>query len=167
MRFVWLMLVLAFALFTACAQKAEPGQSTSPFGVDLRLQTMDNKTVTLKELHGKVVILDLWDTWCPPCRKEIPHFITLHNKYGAKGVVILGAALGREGREAVLTFIKTAGINYTNVLASEELIKALTPIEGIPTTLVLDKKGVVYKRYVGYRDYAVFENDIKTLLAQS
>ncbi len=167
MKSIMLLLVSTFALFAACGQKVESGESAKSFGADLRLQTLDGKTVTLADFHGKVVIVDLWDTWCPPCRKGIPHFINLHTNYQAKGLVVLGVALGREGREAVVNFIEKAGVNYTNVMATEQLIKSLSPIEGIPTTLVLDKKGAIYKRYVGYRDYAVFENDVQSLLKQS
>nr|HPI74839.1 TlpA disulfide reductase family protein [bacterium] len=131
---------------------------------EMRLQTMEGKTVTLADFRGKVVIIDIWDTWCPPCRMEIPHFIDLYKTYKGKGLEIIGAAIGREGKDAVVKFIKDNGVNYTNVQATEELLRTYGPIQGIPTTLVLDKKGNVYKKYVGYQDRSVFENDILTLL---
>ena len=70
------------------------------------------KTV-LENNKGKVVILDLWATWCPPCRKEIPGFINLYNKYQGKGVEILGIAFDENGVEVVPPFIKKMGINYS------------------------------------------------------
>ena len=121
----------------------------------------------MNDYKGKVLILDIWDTWCPPCRKEIPHFIDLYSNFKGKGVEILGAAIGREGRDKVADFIKQNKVNYPNVLASEELLKTYGPIRGIPTTLVIDQKGGIYKKYVGYQDREVFENDIKALLKRS
>jgi len=122
------------------------------------------KKLTLADFRGKVVIVDFWDTWCPPCRMEIPHFIDLHSRYKNKGFEMLGIVLGREGKPKVLDFIKNNRVNYTNAYANEAFLDAYGPIDGIPTTFVIDQKGQIYKSYTGYRDKEVFEGDIKTLL---
>jgi len=77
---------------------------------------------------------------------------------------MIGVVLGREGKEKVLDFIKSNKINYVNAYATEAFLNAYGPIEGIPTTFVIDQQGRIYKSYTGYRDKAVFENDIKALL---
>ncbi len=160
-KIAWTLMLALFTI-TACGQKENASAKAGE--TKMKLQTMEGKTVTLDDFRGKVVIVDIWDTWCPPCRMEIPHFIDLYKTYKGKGLEIIGAAIGREGKDAVVKFIKDNGVNYINVQATEELLTTYGPIQGIPTTLVLDKKGGVYKKYVGYQDRSVFENDIQTLL---
>jgi thiol-disulfide isomerase/thioredoxin len=168
MRNLLLAVLLAVFAITACGQNKSETATPSPSGGEsFHLQTLEGRAVTLKDFKGKVLILDIWDTWCPPCRKEIPHFIDLYSSYKGKGVEILGAAIGREGRDKVVDFIRQNKVNYPNVLASEELLNTYGPIQGIPTTLVIDQKGGIYKKYVGYQDQEVFENDIKALLERS
>jgi len=169
MKKIAVTLVLTLFALSACGQNKDKGKSsqtgTTKAELNLKLQTIEGRTVTLKDYLGKVVILDIWDTWCPPCRMEIPHFIDLYSTYKSKGLEIIGAAIGREGKEAVAKFIKDNGVNYTNVFVTQELLNAYGPVQGIPTTMVLDQKGVVYKKYVGYQSREVFEADIKALLS--
>jgi len=161
-QLLMLTLVILVLAGTGCSQQNQGGQVRP--APDFKLETLDGKTVTLKDFKGKVLILDVWDTWCPPCRMEIPHFIDLYATYKAKGLVIFGAALGRDGREAVITFSKKNKINYPGGIANDELLEAYGPISGIPTTFIIDQKGRIVRTYVGYRDKGVWENDIKTLL---
>ncbi len=144
-------------------QKSAVNQNAPKAG-DFKLVTLDGEQVTLKSYAGKVLILDLWDTWCPPCKAEIPHFIELYNQYNSKGLEILGVAFGREGEPAVRNFAKNFGVNYKTALANQELMNAYGPINSIPTTFVIDQNGRIFKKYIGYRDKSIFENDITTLL---
>jgi cytochrome c biogenesis protein CcmG, thiol:disulfide interchange protein DsbE len=163
--FMFILVILVLA-GTGCSQQNPGSQSAGQarLAPDFKLEKFDGKTVSLKDFKGKVLILDVWDTWCPPCRMEIPHFIELYEKYQAKGLVIFGAALGRDGREAVIAFNQKNKINYPGGFANEELLQAYGPISGIPTTFIIDQKGRIVRTYVGYRDKRVGENDIKTLL---
>jgi thiol-disulfide isomerase/thioredoxin len=164
---VMAVLFLSVGAQTGCTQQKDKnsavlsGLKKAPA---FELMSTDGKKVTLAGYEGKVVIVDFWDTWCPPCRMEIPHFIELYSQYKGKGFEMLGVVLGREGKDKVLDFIKTNKINYTNAYVSETFLNAYGPIEGIPTTFVIDQKGRIYKSYTGYRDKSVFENDIKALL---
>ena len=160
-------ILLAASVQTGCTQQKEKSKTTSPAlkqAPAFELTSTDGKKITLADYKGKVVIVDFWDTWCPPCRMEIPHFIELYSQYKAKGFEMLGVVLGREGKAKVLDFIKTNNINYPNAYSTEAFLNAYGPIEGIPTTFVIDQKGYIYKTYTGYRDKAVFEGDIKALL---
>lgn len=165
-----LALVAAFLTLgaqTGCTQQKEKSAASAGAlkkAPNFSLTTTDGKTVTLADYKGKVVIVDFWDTWCPPCRMEIPHFIELTTQYRSKGFEMLGVALGREGKDTVVNFIKQNKINYTNAYSTNEFLNAYGPIDGIPTTFVIDQNGQIYKTYVGYRDKAVFEADIKALL---
>ncbi len=106
----------------------------------------------------------MWDTWCPPCRAEIPHFIELYKQYKSSGLEILGVAFGREGEAAVRKFGSDFGINYSSALANQDLMNGYGPVNSIPTTFVIDQNGKIYQKYIGMRPKAIFENDVKTLL---
>ena len=162
---VGLMVVLGAQ--TGCTQQKEKSTATAATinkAADFELMSTEGKKVTLADYKGKVVIVDFWDTWCPPCRMEIPHFIDLYDQYRTKGFEMLGVVLGREGKSTVLDFIKKNKINYTNVYSTEKFLGDYGPINGIPTTFVIDQKGQIYRTYVGYRDKSIFEGDIKALL---
>lgn len=169
-----LFLSLLLAGMTACSNDeralAETPKSAAIAGetaaVNFSFRTLEGTDKAFSDYRGQVVIVDLWDTWCPPCRMEIPHFIELQKQYGDRGFTMLGVAFGREGVDAVKTFVKNNGVNYPNALMTQEIMNQFGDITGIPTTFVIDKKGAVYQKYVGYREKSVFESDIKTLLAR-
>ena len=128
------------------------------------VETLSGEQIALSDYQGKVVIVDLWDTWCPPCRMEIPHFIELYNEYNDQGFEMIGLAFGRDGLPAVKEFIEEYGINYINATVNQDVINRLGSPRGIPTTYVFDQTGNIHQKYVGYREKSIFENDIKTLL---
>ncbi len=156
-------LMLGIGVQTGCTQQKENAASLKKAPA-FSLVSTEGKSITLADYRGKVVIVDFWDTWCPPCRMEIPHFIELYSQYRSRGFEMLGVVLGREGKQKVLDFIKTNKINYTNAYSTEAFLDAYGPIDGIPTTFVIDQQGRIYKSYTGYRDKSVFEGDIKALL---
>lgn len=134
---------------------------------DFALKDLDGKVHRLSDYRGKVVIVDFWDTWCPPCRKGIPEFVELHKAYADKGFAMIGVAGGRYGVEAVRSFVRQNRVPYVNLLANDEVYKGFGPIDAIPTTFVIDQQGYVYQKYVGYTPKDVFERDIKKLLART
>ena len=130
------------------------------------LRHPDGKEVTLADFTGKVVILNFWATWCPPCVKEIPHFIALYEEYKAQGVEMVGISVDREGVDVVKSFVQGHQVNYPILMSDGKVLPAYGGILSIPTTFVIDKEGEIRKQYVGYRDKSVFEADIEALLAK-
>ncbi len=128
------------------------------------LQDLNGKNVSLSDLRGKVVILDFWATWCPPCIQEIPHFIELYEQYKDRGFAMVGISLDQAGISVVKSFVQKYRINYPILMTDGWVDKAFGGIPGIPTTFVIDSAGNIRQKYIGYRDKAVFENDIKALL---
>lgn len=118
----------------------------------------------LSDFKNKVVIVDFWATWCPPCRAEIPHFIDLYSQYKDHGLEIIGIALDFNGEKVVPGFASKNNINYTILFGGEEVSDLYGGIAAIPTTFIIDKDGYIRKKYIGYNEKAVFENDIKELL---
>jgi peroxiredoxin len=137
------------------------GLKTAP---DFNLKNLAGGMVKLSDYRGKVVILDFWATWCPPCIKEIPDFVELQKEYGDKGLIILGISLDQNPKQALPAFIKKYKVNYPILLTDGKVDKAFGGVTGIPTTFVIDQKGEIYKQYVGFRPKQVFETDIKALL---
>ncbi|MCC6326291.1 MAG: TlpA family protein disulfide reductase [Candidatus Brocadia sp. AMX3] len=112
---------------------------------------------------GKVVIVDLWATWCPPCRKEIPGFINLYNKHRSKGVEIIGIAFDENGVEVVPPAVKKMGINYPVYLGGGDIAEA-HDLQAYPTTLVYGKDGKIASRHVGFVSEKEFDDEIGMLL---
>ncbi len=162
-RIMFIFLVLMFISTCGCSQKKDVNASNSKL-LDYSLRSVNGDYVNLSSIKAKVFIVDFWDTWCPPCRMEIPGFIKLYKKYHSKGLEILGLALGRRGVGDVLEFVTSEGINYPCYIASEDIIDAFGGIRGIPTTFVLNSRGEIYRKYVGMRPISVFENNIQQLL---
>lgn len=148
------------------AATSRPGQAdmVGRQAPDFALRNLDGKEVKLADLKGKVVILDFWATWCGPCVKEIPHFIELYKQYKEQGFEMVGISTDRDGVGVVKSFVKKHKINYSILMADGKVQQAYGEIRAIPTTFIMDKSGKIQRQYIGYRDKAVFEADIKAIL---
>jgi len=129
---------------------------------DFTVNTINNGTITLSQSSGKVIILNFWATWCPPCRAEIPDFIALYNKYKDKGVAIIGLSVDKR-EETVKKFIEENGINYPIGMGNEEIVHNYGGISGIPTSFIIDREGNIKEKFIGLRSKEFFENTVKKL----
>lgn len=125
----------------------------------------------LEQFKGKVVLLNLWATWCPPCRVEIPSLVNLQRKYGDKGLAVVGVSLdpvdprGGGGAAAVAPFVQKAGINYTVWMIEDyKALKDYPMGLGYPTTYLIGRDGRVLRQYVGAESEETFENDVNLAL---
>jgi peroxiredoxin len=139
-------------------------QTSYPVAPDFKLQDLNGKEVKLSDQKGKVVIIDFWATWCPPCRKGIPEFVELQNEYGADKLVILGISVDQDEASVVRNFAQSYQINYPVLFYTPDVISAYGGIEGIPTTFIVDKQGRVRQRVVGYQPKMYFTQMINSLL---
>lgn len=126
------------------------------------LVDLAGKKVSLSDFQGKIVVLDFWATWCPPCRREIPDFISLQNQYASQGVQIVGIALDEP--EKVQAFARENGMNYPVLLGDNAISAKYGGIEGIPTTFIIDRSGRIVNRFEGFRPRETFETEIRKLL---
>lgn len=129
---------------------------------DFTLVDVKGENVSLSDFKGKVIILNFWATWCGPCKMEIPSFIELQDKY-RDDLVILGVSLDQSGPAAVVPYVEQSGINYPIVYGNGQVVQAYGGVRGIPTTFIIDRDFNINKKYVGYREHSVFENDVLTL----
>ena len=155
---------LLFSIFS-CSQKKESESigeiKTAPYFI---LSDLNGKMVSIKDFNGKVLILNFWATWCFPCREEIPNFQDLYAQYKSKGLEIIGISLDEGGSDVLKTFVKDYRISYPILIGNEEVTNVYGGIRGIPTTFVINRKGDIIKKYIGYTDKETFEQDVKPLL---
>jgi thiol-disulfide isomerase/thioredoxin len=169
------MRLLYFLLFTfylllalACRPSAAPvSVSNRPVSVNgvpqtklppakavenLGWQTFDNQPVKLGEMKGKVVVLDLWATYCEPCIREIPHLVQLQEKYKAQNFEIVGLHVGGEkDRPKVPEFVEKLKMNYTLGYPEDDLMSALSGDDDrIPQTFVFGRDGKLISKIVGF-----------------
>jgi len=107
--------------------------------VDFTLTDLQGKTWSMKELRGKVVLVNFWATWCPPCRKEMPDLDALYRQFAGQGLVIL--AVSDETQEKVRPFIEQRKIGYPILLDPDRKINTLFHIESLPESFVYDREG--------------------------
>ena len=153
--------ILACALFAGCTDKKKEGATAA--APDFTLQDISGKKVRLADLKGKVVLIDFWATWCPPCRAEIPAIERLHAQYGSKGLTILAISLDEGGWDGVQSFAKEHKISYT-VLRGTEDVSGKYMVRLIPSMFLIDKQGNIKKQYMGGGNVEVVEQEIKALL---
>ena len=149
-----------------------PGSTPAP---EFTLATTTGELVSMSDLRGKVILLNFWGTWCGPCRMELPDFVKLYDKYNKDGLEIVGITIRRgESIKDVAKFQDQWGLNYLllNDINGNEVSEVTMAysqaigqmINGIPTTLVIDREGFIVNGFVGPRREQVFYNAIKPYL---
>ncbi len=189
-----LALVLSVAFSTACSSDADKVQTKDVASATLSAEApakeksvFEIKTVNLGDqvlpdftweqngktikfsdyIKDKVVFINFWGTWCPPCRAEIPYIVQLQKEYKDKDFVVVGFALERNpGTEGVQKFVDAQGINYINFISSRtdqnamQIVSHFGQINAVPTTMIFNKKGEKVETIVGGRDYKSFKASI-------
>ena len=166
MRTLLLALLSVAALLAAPAGHAAdaPRPKKAP---EWTLKDVDGKPVSLSQFRGKVVVLDFWATWCPPCLTEIPGYIALQRKYAGDGLVVVGVSVDTDGPAPVKKFAQAKGINYTIVMADDTIQDLYGPLQGYPTTFIIDRDGLIRSSKLGRKPAAQFEKAVLSVLRPS
>ena len=152
------ILLLSFSLLDLASAQSK---QKAP---DFTLRSADGKTYQLSKMQGKVVVVNFWATWCPPCKREIPDFIEVFRKYQDKGLEIVGISMDQGGWNDVTPFLKQNKINYPIVLGNDRVSDEYGGITAIPTTFIIDKNGYIVDTQIGMMSKAQLEAKIKHLL---
>jgi len=159
---VFLVILFIITIFIGCGDtNAEKTISTSSVA-DFELKDINGRTLKLSSHKGKVIILNFFATWCPPCRMEMPDFNEIAKDYKGK-VEIIGVNVGRESLAKVREFVKSYDLKFTIAIDDGTVSQLYGPIRAIPVSVVIDKDFNIAKRYIGARPKEIFIEDIEAL----
>jgi peroxiredoxin len=158
----------AVFLVLAAVSGCSTGEADTAEAPDFTLEDLRGNSVTLSDYRGKVVLLDFWATWCPPCRRSIPEMVDLQERYGEEGLVILGVSLddpARASDEFLREFKDANRMNYTVLRGNQAVVADYFGDErfSIPTLFVVNRQGRIVDKHVGFRPGAV-EESLKEVL---
>ena len=131
----------------------------------LQVHDLAGKPISLKALRGKVVLLDFWATWCEPCQEEMPRLAALQKQAGPKGLQIVGLSMDDQA-STVRAFLADHPLPYPVAMATPALAERYGKILGLPTLIVIDRKGHLVKRHVGTLPAAQLNAEVDALLAR-
>ena len=117
---------------------------------DFTLERLDGEEIRLSDLRGKVVLLNFWATWCPPCRSEMPAFQEAYADYEEEGFVILAVNATRQDTpEKVVAFIAEYGLSFPVVLDEKGEVNQLYLVQSLPTSFFIDEEGIIQEVVIG------------------
>jgi len=154
-----LLLTLVLPLLVSCGEQQQ--QSSTPLGEkyigqpapDFTLADMQGQQVTLAQLRGKVVLLNFWATWCPPCREEMPSMERLHQQFKDQGLVMLAVNVEQNGYQAVSNFLDRTPYSFSILLDDKADVQNLYHVYRFPETFLIDRNGNVVEKLTGGRDW--------------
>ena len=124
---------------------------------DFTFPGLDGKNTSLSDYKGKVVLVNIWATWCPPCVYEMPSMQKLYNEFNGKNFEILAVSIDAAGVDAVAPFMKKHKLSFPALMDPKGTIKSMYRVTGIPESFIIDKQGVLVGKIIGPRDWATQE----------
>lgn len=131
---------------------------------DFTLNDASGNPVKLSDFRGKVVLLNFWATWCPPCKIEIPWFDEFQRTYGDRGFVVLGVSMDEDGWKSVKPYIDNQKIGYRMMVGNDDIALLYGGLEAVPTTLIIDRSGRIAATHTGLTGKQVLETEVKAIL---
>lgn len=140
---------LLFCVLLSCPFSALAGAVVGSAAPDFSLHDMQGRQVRLSDLRGKVVIVNFWATWCPPCRAEMPSMETLYQTFKEDDLVLLALNVEEDGRELVENFLRESPYSFPILLDSEAEVQQRYGVFQFPESFIIDRNGVVVKKVIG------------------
>lgn len=132
---------------------------------EFSVKDLQGREISSADLRGNVVLIDFWATWCQPCKKEMPGYQKLLGRYGSRGFAVVGFKFDTmKDMEDPIMFAKNMGVRYPLAVATDDLKQKFGGIEGLPTTLLYDREGVLREKVIGFEYTDNIESKVKSLL---
>jgi cytochrome c biogenesis protein CcmG, thiol:disulfide interchange protein DsbE len=139
--------------------------SAGKLAPDFKLKALDGTTISLSSLRGKVVFLNVWATWCGPCREEMPSIQTLYDDFkNNPDFVVLAVSQDSEGRSAVDSYVRGNAYRFTVLLDPQNIVGDAYDVSGIPETFIIDREGRIVAHHLGPYDWA--KSDMRDALRE-
>jgi thiol-disulfide isomerase/thioredoxin len=151
--------MIVFAHASVCGQNAIAPQ--------FALKDINGRIVRLRAYRGKVVLINFWATWCPPCRAEMPDLVRLQREHAKQGLQIIGITYPPETKTLVRTFARSLKVNYPIILGTRQIKARFSSDETLPLTVVIDREGKVMDVINGILLRQEFDEKIKPLLTKN
>ncbi len=153
-----------FAMLLALLVLVQPVAAASKMPSFVLPDAVTGESVNSEIFSGKALLITFFATWCPPCMQEVPDLIKLHAKYSSKGFSVIGLSVDESGPKTVKKLIEKRSINYPVFMADGATARSFGGVVGIPTSFLVNSKGIVVKKYPGYVPRIILENDIKQIM---
>lgn len=147
-RILAVLLLLLAVMASGCSKKEVPAQEGAA-APDFTLSDLSGKQVQLSSLKGKVVLVNFWATWCPPCREEIPSMVKLNQIMQGKNFQMLAISVDEGGKQAVQEFFRQNGVTLPALLDTDGSVSRRYGTTGVPETFIVDGKGMIRKKVIG------------------
>jgi peroxiredoxin len=157
---------LTVLLFAAAACAGAGSSQVNVAAPDFSLRDLRGQTISLSDYDGKVLVLNFWATWCPPCRAEIPDFVEAYDELNGDGLEIVGVTMEDISAEDLEDFARGMKMNYVVAFGTNEIARAYRPGQYIPSTIIIDKKGIIRHRHVGRMDKDALLKVVSPLLEE-
>jgi thiol-disulfide isomerase/thioredoxin len=147
-KYFYLLAGLIFLSLSAC-QKESVSPALPKQAPDFTLTSLSGQKFRLADLRGKVVMLNFWATWCPPCQEEVPSLAILNKTMSGKDFQMFAVAIDKEGRNAVEGYFSRTGVRLPTLLDASGNVGKIFGITGVPETFIIDKRGFIRKKVIG------------------
>ena len=158
---VVLLALVTLVVLAGCPSREKTAPSSS--APDFTLADLSGNKVRLSDQKGKVVLIEFWATWCPPCRASIPGIERLYRTYGEKGLAVLAISMDEGGWDKVKAFSEEHGITYP-VLQGNDDVATKYMVRMIPAVYIVDRQGTIAKQFIGGGSDQDIEKEIQALL---
>lgn len=151
---------------SAYRRGGESGGSLAIPAAVVEFPSLDGDSASLARYEGQVVLLNLWGTWCPPCRREIPDLVEVHGKLQERGGTVVGLAVDSGTPAEIRDFVDEFGVNYPIWYSRGARVMEHYDAVGYPTTMLIDRDGVIRERWLGPQTAESLMEDLEPYLAE-
>jgi len=157
------LLVILLVSVSVWSVTVGPALAASQMPAFSLADVVTGKTVDSRTFQGKTLLITFFATWCPPCVQEIPGLIKLQNEFSGKNFSVVGLSVDQEVT-VVQNMVVAKGINYPVMMADNAVTRDFGGVYGIPTSFLVNSKGLIVKKYAGFAPHSVLVRDLKQVI---